>query len=87
MALAIGVAILTASCKPTTGDARAVFATTHMCPADRVVATKRDDLNAHDVIFGSSSPPREVATDPARLAMWRQQQAKSQASLNSRHGL
>jgi hypothetical protein len=85
MVLAIVVTIMTASCKPTTGHARAVFATTHTCPANRVVATQRDDLSAHDVLFGSSRPPREVATDPARLAMWRQQQAKSQASVNNRY--
>jgi hypothetical protein len=47
--------------------AGAKFATDHSCPLERVTAQRTQN---------PAQPPPEIAADPARLAMWNQQQAQ-----------
>lgn len=54
------------------------FANAFMCPRDRVVVTARPDIPPH-AVMGSATPPAEIAADPQRLAMWRQQQVQKDA--------
>jgi hypothetical protein len=79
--LTVAIAALGLSCKSMETGAREEFSRKHYCPLDRVEARRRADLRAWDVAFSGSpeaSPPDEVAKDPERLGMWKQEQAQHQ---------
>ncbi len=71
----------------TLGDeARDTFAKNFSCPEERVEVRERKDIRPSDWL-NSEVPPGEVAADPARLAMWNEQQAKLRADDDDRHSI
>ena len=63
--------------------AKQKFSADFSCPADRVTAKLRADLNSMEFRFGPQAkpePPAEIKGDPARLALWEEQQKKDQAA-------
>lgn len=49
-----------------------IFSKTNICPADRLVAKERKDIQPHTILDVSvPAPPPEVAADPGRMQMWR----------------
>ncbi len=56
-----------------TDDAKEYFSAENTCPLERVEARERTDLK--DSTFRTTAPPKDVAADPGRLAMWHEQQA------------
>jgi hypothetical protein len=64
------------SCKALRDGAREEFSTRFSCPPERIELRPRPDLHPYDVVFGpGASPPVEVASDPARLAIWQRTQS------------
>jgi hypothetical protein len=59
--------------------ARETFSKDKSCPLERVSAVARPELSSYDLTFGAQTPPREIAADPARLAMWKAEQEKTRA--------
>jgi hypothetical protein len=59
-----------------TKAAQEEFTKAFSCPKERVTATPRPDLKAYDLAVGPSTPPKDVAADPGRLAQWKKDQAK-----------
>ncbi len=60
------------------------FTTKFSCPKDRVKVVPRSDLKAFDITFGTRAPPpADVASDPARLAIWQKKQDDTEASWNA----
>lgn len=56
---------------------------TFSCPKDRVVVTPRSDLKPFDLLVGArAAPPADVAADPGRLGVWKQQQQKVEGDYN-----
>jgi hypothetical protein len=57
-----------------------LFAGVNGCPAGSVVATQRRDVPARALLEGAE-PTAEVASNPARLALWQRQleQARAEA--------
>jgi len=49
------------------------FSKSNSCPLDRVEVRARTDIKPSDVMY-KAPPPKDVAADPARLAMWQKQQ-------------
>lgn len=52
------------------------FSKTFSCPASSITVTPRPDLKAYDLQVTPTSPPAEVAADPARLAEWKRREEK-----------
>ncbi len=57
--------------------ARETFSRDHSCPLDGITVTRRTDLSVHELTFGRSKPPSDIAKDPARLAIWKKNQDES----------
>jgi hypothetical protein len=57
--------------------ARQGFGTTYSCPDDQITVEARHDLSAHDPLGKKKAavPPPEVKRDPARYAVWQENQA------------
>ncbi len=65
--------------------AREEFSRIHLCPIDRVEVRRRADLtpwDLHVAKWGGSRPPDEVARDPERLALWKEQERARQEREN-----
>jgi hypothetical protein len=63
--------------KPLGKGAREEFSRVHLCPISRVEVRPRSDLtpwDLHVAKWGRSTPPDEVARDPERLALWKEQE-------------
>lgn len=76
-------AVLTSACSPYLGLARGQFVRDYSCPADQVVVGL-----APKVAPVGASPPAEVAANPQRLAIWReeaQREATRQAEDQKRY--
>lgn len=57
--------------------AQETFTKEQSCPSDRVAVTPRPDLDAWDLDHGPlSPPPKEIASDPGRLAQWQKDNGK-----------
>jgi len=61
-------------------DAKQAFSREFFCPEERIDARRRTDVNVWDITHGADEPPAELKADPARVALWKQQQR------NRRHG-
>jgi hypothetical protein len=74
--------LLIAGCASLEDGARDHFVKALSCPADRVQVKARPDLGYGDLLpaLPASTPPDEVAADPERLALWKEQQASAQAT-------
>ena len=74
-----------AACQPLPEGARQYIAERYTCPLPRVTAReltkKPSELRAET--YSPKEPSKEVAADPARLAMWKQQQLKEREQLSS----
>lgn len=67
--------------KPLDEGAREEFSRIHLCPLERVEVRRRADLtpwDLHVARWGPSVPPDEVARDPERLALWKEQERERQ---------
>lgn len=65
-------------CKSLKTGAKEEFSAHFSCPEDRITVSERP----YSAIAGNSpSPPREVASDPERLAIWKKQQDEKAAAL------
>ena len=72
---------LVAGCQSPEGSAQETFSRANTCPPDRVQAKTRADLNPSSFVnTGTEEPPKDIAADPARLKMWRDERAKRAAS-------
>jgi predicted small secreted protein len=87
-ALVVALSWLLSGCWPTEGAARDAFVQQHSCPADRVVAHRRDDVKAYDVIYRDDKPipPANIAKDPERLALWQKAHDRSGLEANINRG-
>lgn len=57
--------------------AQEAFTKEQSCPRDRVTVTPRPDLDAFDLDNGPlPDPPKEIASDPGRLAQWKKDKGK-----------
>lgn len=74
--------LLIAGCASLEDGARDHFVTALSCPADRVLVKARPDLGYGDLLpaLAASKPPDEVAADPERLALWKEQQTSALAT-------
>jgi hypothetical protein len=83
----VAITLAVGACKSGAMDsAKEDFAKKYTCPEDRVEARIREDVTATQVYNRKpSTPPAEVASDPARLALWRKQQSDSAARDNDGH--
>jgi serine/threonine protein kinase len=52
------------------------FSKRYVCPLDRVQSTPRPDINVVGFEYPKQSPPRDIAADPARVAVWQANQPK-----------
>jgi hypothetical protein len=59
--------------------ARDHFASDFTCPNERVTVTARKDLAAVDLAVRPEAPPKDIAADPGRLAIWQKAAAQRAA--------
>lgn len=88
LAAAAWVALLcVAGCQSLTEGAKETFSQENMCPLDRVEARERPELTSASVKPPGppAVPPPEIAADPARLKMWRDQRAEAAARRDLGH--
>lgn len=76
--------LLVAACRSSSAEysqtAQEDFSKQYSCPKDRVTTTVRPDLSAYTLSgAGPSTPPKEVAADPGRLAEWKKHEAETEA--------
>jgi hypothetical protein len=56
-------------------NAREDFATEFSCPKNRVEVRTRPDIEGYTLVHGPRpAPPKEIASDPGRLAVWQKDQ-------------
>jgi hypothetical protein len=81
-----GLTLLFATaCRNFEGAAIETFSKQRSCPESGVTARVRDDLGAYDVQFPTAVlPPPDIASEPARLAMWQTEQAQMRSRFNDR---
>jgi hypothetical protein len=81
VAVLLVVGTLATACRSKANEhakaAQEEFSRTFSCPVPSTTVTPRPDLKAYDLQTTPSSPPAEVAADPARLAEWKRRQDKS----------
>lgn len=73
IALAIAIAIASTGCKSKQQLARESFAKDHSCPLAEVLASEHTELSSYDLTFGKLEPPADIAADPTRVALWREE--------------
>lgn len=78
------LAACTQGCKSNEQAARETFSKDSSCPSERVTAVARPELSAYDLTFGKSAPPANIASDPARVAMWQADQDKTRKGWDDR---
>lgn len=66
----IALALAAASCTSKETRARENFSKSYSCPLGDVTATEHEELSAWDLTFGELKPLPDIASDPARVAMW-----------------
>jgi hypothetical protein len=62
--------------------AQTVFSQVNVCPLDQVRVTPRPDIAPHTLLGTTATPPAEIASDPARLQMWRGMMAQQSATID-----
>lgn len=78
---AVGLLLL-CGCQSVTDGAKEQFSKENTCPLDRVETRARTELKPSQ--FGKAgTPPRDIASDPGRLQLWRAEQAKLAANDDS----
>jgi hypothetical protein len=55
--------------------ARDDFERSFTCPTDRLTVTGRNDLKPRDLAIRQEVPPKDIAADPERLALWKKTEA------------
>ncbi|MDP1920780.1 MAG: hypothetical protein Q8L14_31345 [Myxococcales bacterium] len=73
--LAVTVGLLVTGCGDVVEDAKDHLSTTWSCPPERVEVTKRADVDGAALYRQSvrgATPPADVAADPTRLAVFKQ---------------
>lgn len=77
-------ALLASGCKTLKKGAIEEHAKTYSCPEAQIQARERTDLDAYTLTFGASAEPSaEIKSDPARYAVWKQNEAEKRAQWNS----
>ncbi len=72
-------------CNSMQGTVRSTFSLTYYCPRQAIVVTPRPDVKPHTVLVRRDSPPAEVASDPARLRLWRNLEQQNEAWSDADH--
>jgi len=78
-ALALIAAVMLVACNSDETMARESFARQFTCPNERITVTPRKDLVAVDLTFRPEAPPKDIAADPGRLAIWQKEEARRAA--------
>ena len=73
LSVLVGLGMLV-GCTSLETTARETFSRDHSCPLDGITVTKRTDLSVHELTFGKSKPPADIAKDPERLLIWKKNQ-------------
>jgi hypothetical protein len=73
------VALGQLACQALTEGAKSDFSTSFTCPIERVEVRARPELRPSHW-FKPKTPPSEVASDPGRLTMWRDEQDRLRTS-------
>jgi len=66
-------------CRSNETMARENFARAFTCPEDRITVTLHKELAAVDLAVRPAIPPKEIAADPGRLALWKEEAAHGAA--------
>lgn len=78
--------LLLPGCTSRVDAARALFVQAKTCPADRVQVSELEGSTLHELrqrqqAKNAQEPPADIRADPARLALWQQQQAESERTM------
>jgi len=71
-------------CQSVADGAREDFSSENTCPLERVEARERSDVKPSQ-LRRKVDPPRDIATDPGRLKLWQDRQAKKYAYDDESH--
>ena len=83
-ALALIAAVCLVACRSDETIARDLFAARFTCPNERITVAPRKDLRAVDLAIRPEDPPKDIAADPGRLALWQQEQARRAADYDGK---
>ncbi len=72
-AIAIASASPSTACKSKQQLARESFAKDHSCALAEVIASEHTELSSCELTVGKLEPPADIASDPARVARWREE--------------
>jgi hypothetical protein len=76
----LAVAVISiAACRSRETMARETFSSSFTCPADRITVAPRNDLDAAALAVQPQTPPSDIAADPGRLALWKQEDERRAA--------
>jgi hypothetical protein len=81
--LVVVAGALSAACSSYETVAREKFSSDRSCPLAGITAVEHPELSAHELIFGTSKPPPEIAADPARRAIWQEKENEGKARWDS----
>ncbi len=73
------IAVFLVGCRSDETIARESFAHEFTCPSERVTVTPRKDLVGADLAVRQEAPPKDIAADPGRLAVWQKEAARRRA--------
>ncbi len=84
----VAFALFVTGCGNAVDDARTYLSKTWSCPIERVEVTRRDDLDGAALYRQStrSAPPDDVAADPARLAVFKANEAAATEKAAASYG-
>jgi hypothetical protein len=75
--MALVAAMTFLGCESLEDNARNDFAKEYSCPPTRVEIRTRNDPDQETLLSGKApDPPKEIAHDPGRLAIWKKEQAE-----------
>lgn len=75
-AVALIAAVCVVGCRSNETIARESFARELSCPDERITVTPRKDLVGADLAIRPEAPPKDIAADPGRLAIWQKEEAR-----------
>jgi hypothetical protein len=67
---------LLVACRSDDSIVKQQFSHRFTCPEDQITTTVRTDLSPVSLMTRAKPPPKDVAADPARLALWNKEQAQ-----------
>jgi hypothetical protein len=73
--VALVAAATSLGCESLDDQARDEFAREFSCPMSRVEVRPRPDIDGYAAVHGAApAPPKDIAKDPGRLAVWQKEQ-------------